>query len=78
MRVCGEDDRRVYTRIGIFCGREGEDRTGALLAERETLMHSMAEKESQLVKAEAALQEAAKIAHVEAQKQVCLVASNEC
>lgn len=56
-----------------FCGREGEDRTGALLAERETLMHSMAEKESQLIKMEAALQEATEIARVEAQKQVCVV-----
>lgn len=50
--------------------REGEDRTGSLLAEREALEHDMAEKEARLEQKEAAMLEEAKLAQTEAQMTV--------
>lgn len=80
--------RRAYARSELSRGemrrclkvlvvqlREGEDRTGSLLAEREALEHDMAEKEARLEQKEAAMLEEAKLAQTEAQMTEELVAS---
>lgn len=50
--------------------REGEDRTGALVAEREALEYDMAEKEAQLAHKEEAMLEETKIAEAKAERKV--------
>lgn len=51
-------------------GREGEDRTGALLADREAALYEVGVKEAELAKKEALLEEGKAEAAAEAKKKV--------
>ena len=61
--------RLWYLVFGVF-GREGEDRTGALLADREAVLYECSAKEAEFAKKEALLEEDKARASAESQQKV--------
>ena len=56
----------------LGCPREGEDRTGALLADREAAQYELTAKTAELDKKEAVLEKGRERAAAEAKEKVCV------
>lgn len=57
--------------LPFVLGREGEDRTGALLADREAVLYEISSKEAEFSKKDALLEKDKARASAEAQQKVC-------